>query len=70
MTEQTKPETYLQRFRRKSPRIDYYPGPDAMEAIKRMRQHSPGSDTQAILDKLVRTGFEHLAQSGKVVSGK
>jgi hypothetical protein len=65
-----KPETYLQKYRRLSSRLDYYPSGPAMSAIKHMKLSSPGRATQVILDKLVCAGFEHLAQAERDISGK
>ncbi len=56
MTEPTKPESTLQKFRRENPRIDYYPTPDAVSAIERLRQSKPGVCTRELLDMLIVKG--------------
>lgn len=56
MTEQTKPKSSMVEFRRQNPRIDYYPMPDAVAAIERLRKAKPGVCTRELLDALVVKG--------------
>lgn len=56
MTEPTKPESTLHKFRRENPRIDYYPTPDAVSAIERLRKSKPGVCTRELLDMLIVKG--------------
>jgi len=55
MTEQTK--SAMQKFRRVNQRIDYYPVPDAVAAIERLKQSRPGVSTREIIDMLVVEGI-------------
>ncbi len=50
----------MQKFRRENPRHDYYPMPDAIAAIERLRQHYPDAPTRALIDMLVVAGIESL----------
>lgn len=63
MTEQTKTETTMQRFRKKYPRIDYYPDWSVLEAIERLRANNPGKSTRALLDFLVAAGIKATFQN-------
>ena len=58
MAEQTKPETTIQRFRKKYPRIDYYPDWDVLEAVERLRKVNPGKSKRELLDYLVTAGVK------------
>lgn len=41
-------------------RVDYMPGPAALEALKAAQALHPGSNTQALIDRLVITGLSAL----------
>ena len=58
MAEQTKPDTTMQRFRKKYPRIDYYPDWAVLEAIEKLRKTNPGKSTRVLLDYLVTAGVK------------
>lgn len=53
--EQTKPKS-MTAFRKLNPRIDYYPTPDAVAAIERLRKCNPNACTRELLDALVVKG--------------
>ena len=46
----------VRRFRKKNPRIDYFPTPDAVAAIERLRRAHPSTCTRELLDMLVVEG--------------
>jgi hypothetical protein len=50
----------MQKFRRENKRVDYYPMPDAVAAIERLRQHYPDAPTRALIDMLVMAGIKAL----------
>ena len=54
--EETKPKSSMTKFRRENPRYDYYPTPDAVAAIERLRKVKPGICTRELLDMLVVEG--------------
>ena len=58
MTEKTKPETHLQKFRRNNPRFDYYPMQGAVEAIERLRQLYPDASKRQVIDMLTEEGVK------------
>ena len=58
MTEQTQPESAIQRFRKKFPRIDYYPDWASLEALEKLRKTNPGKSTRVLLDYLVTEGVK------------
>lgn len=71
MTDVTKPESTMQRFRKVNRRIDFYPTTDALAALERLRQSRPHESTRLLLDRLVIAGAKLLiAESGSDVSGK
>ncbi|MFP5446972.1 MAG: hypothetical protein ACLGIY_25950 [Betaproteobacteria bacterium] len=43
-------------------RVDYMPGPAAMEALQAAQGLFPNSNTQALIDRLVITGLSALVQ--------
>ena len=51
----------LTNFRRVNPRIDYYPGGDAQQAIKRVMLRNPRHTRQDVLDALICAGAKQLA---------
>ena len=63
MKTEAKPETTMQRFRKKYPRIDYYPDWEVLEAIERLRKVNPGKSTRALLDFLVAAGIKATFQN-------
>ena len=70
MTEQTQTETTIQRFRKKYPRIDYYPDWAVLEAIEKLRKTNPGKSTRVLLDYLVTAGVKAtFPASSPTVSG-
>lgn len=62
MTDHQKPSS-MRKFRRENPRIDYYPTPDAVEAIERLKRQHPDEPTRGIIDMLVVAGFKSLMPS-------
>lgn len=55
--EQAKPKRLaVRKFRSENPRIDYFPTPDAVSAIERLRQSKPGVCTRELLDMLIVEG--------------
>lgn len=56
--EQTKSESAMQKFRRENFRVDYYPIPEAVSAIERLRQSKPGVCTRELIDILVMEGIK------------
>lgn len=71
MTDQTKPESTTQKFRKVNRRFDYYPTTDALATIERLRQSKPGESTRLLLDRLVLAGAKaFFPESGADVSGK
>ena len=69
MAESTQPQSAMQKFRRMNPRIDYYPVPDALSAIERLRQSKPVVSTREIIDCLVVAGIKaYFPESRKDVS--
>jgi hypothetical protein len=50
----------MQKFRKENKRVDYYPMPDAVAAIERLRQHYPDAPTRALIDMLVMAGIKAL----------
>lgn len=51
-------QTAMQKFRRMNQRIDYYPVPDAVAAIERLKQSRPGLSAREIIDTLVVAGIK------------
>ncbi len=43
-------------------RVDYMPGPAAVEALQAAQRLYPNSNTQALIDRLVITGLSALVQ--------
>lgn len=43
-------------------RVDYIPGPAAVEALQAAQRIYPNSNTQALIDRLVITGLSALVQ--------
>lgn len=43
-------------------RVDYMPGPAAVEALQAAQRLFPNSNTQALIDRLVITGLSALVQ--------
>ena len=60
MTDQTKPESALQKFRRTYPRVDYFPDVPAARALERIREARPGRSTRELIDALVCAGAKAL----------
>ena len=58
MTDDTKPESTTQKFRRVNRRFDYFPTRDALSAIERLRQSKPGESTRLLIDRLVLAGIK------------
>ncbi len=54
--EQAKPKSSMTDFRKQNPRIDYYPTPDALAAIERLRKTTPNASTRELIDTLVVAG--------------
>ena len=50
----------MKKFRKENRRVDYYPMPDAVAAIERMKPHYPDEPTRAIIDMLVMAGIKAL----------
>ena len=71
MTEQTKPETATQKFRRTyRQRHDYFPDLPGAQAIERMRQAHPRMSTRDVIDTLVCAGAKALLpKGGSSISG-
>lgn len=46
----------VRKFRKENRRIDYFPTPDAVAAIERLRRAHPGTCTRELLDMLVVEG--------------
>ena len=46
----------VRKFRKENPRIDYFPTPDAVAAIERLRKANPGFCTRELIDMLVVEG--------------
>jgi hypothetical protein len=44
------------------PRVDYMPGPAAVEALQAAQKLFPRSNTQSVIDRLVITGLSALVQ--------
>lgn len=51
-------KNHLRAFRKVNPRIDYYPTPEAVTAIERMRSIHPDAPTRALVDMLVLKGLK------------
>ncbi len=43
-------------------RVDYMPGPAAVEALQAAQRLYPNSNTQALIDRLIITGLSALVQ--------
>ncbi len=54
--DQLKPKSSMTAFRSQNPRIDYFPTPDAVAAIERLRKTTPNASTRELLDTLVVAG--------------
>ncbi len=46
----------VRKFRKENPRIDYFPTPDAVAAIERLRKKTPNASTRELIDTLVVEG--------------
>ena len=57
MTEQTKPKSSMTEFRKKNPRVDYFPTPEAMAAIDVLRKSYPDVSMREVIDTLVIAGI-------------
>ena len=53
--EQTKVSA-VRKFRSENPRIDWYPTPQSVAAIERLRRANPGVSTRELIDALVVAG--------------
>lgn len=57
MNSHNAPKSSMREFRSHNKRIDYYPTPEATDAIERLRLLHPTAPTRALLDMLVLAGI-------------
>jgi hypothetical protein len=49
---------YMHKFRKQNRRYDYYPTPEAIAAIERMKKFHPDAPTRALIDLLLVAGIK------------
>ncbi len=63
---------HLQDFRKLNPRIDYYPVPEALAAIRKLQAKYPNFSLRELVDALVIKGCKSCfpeSHNGKVTGG-